>query len=746
MKKIKGLIVFLLLGFVSYSQSLVEKSRYEQATKLITNSGVQVKWNGQFAYYLWSDYDDKILYRVDLHNSKKQVIVSESKLKKSLNDIGSINEKDLSTWSFGYFDVDAKNQMIQFRVGKERLKYVFKTGVVEIVEGTNQNKSTVSNRSNEPFWKKFNADSTKYIYGRGHQLYLFDRILNKEFKLSNDGEPYFSYNNNNTSEYLDTTKYVSTQATWIGEQIITWREDKRHIAEMHIINSLSEPIPTLKSYKFPMPGDSKTIAYDVCIWNSNTKKPKKVEIVVEENQRLVLPGQLINGRTVLYADRLGSNSSYVYFLRRGRSNEKVELCKLDLHSADVTVLISEVTSPHINEQLFAVHQLVNGDFLFWSERTGFGHFYRYDAQGKLLNKIGPKGQYVVSKIVEVLDNNLVLEVYGYQKDRNPYHKQYILCPINISNGVLLTPEVGSHQITMSEDKKYFLDTYSSANTPNSYKIRNLKGTIVADIGVSDHSKLKSSGWKEPEMIKVLAADDSTVLYGLLYKPFDFDANKKYPVIASVYPGPQDDFVPQMFSVDDNYHQTFADLGFIVMQLPSRGSSPYRGLQFHGFSYGNMRDYPLEDNKKAILDLAESREYMDLTKVGIYGHSGGGFMTATAMMMYPEFYKVGVAASGNYDPNIYTQWWGESYHGLNTKGVKKYIPSTLQLAHQLQGKLLLITGDMDTNVHPANTFRLADALIKSNKFFDMMVLPGKDHGLGDWYYQSLIMNYFSAHLK
>jgi dipeptidyl-peptidase-4 len=742
-----SLIAFLLFGFVLVNgQSLPFKSKYESTSNLVLNNTIHITWTNSAAYFLWAEESGRILYKIDLVSKKKTAIVKEDTLKELLVNGGFASATEVEKWSMYSYDVDEKKNAISFRFKGSNFIYSSLTKTLGKEKALTKNVKNTYKTTSQAYWKKFNADSTKYIFGKGHDLYLFDIKKNKELRLSKDGQPYFSYNNNNSTD-TDSTKAVSTGATWIGDNIIAWREDKRDIGEMSIINSLSNPRPTIRNYKFPMPGDSTTVGYDVKIWNSTTHEVKNILVVEDKDQRIILPGQLVNGRTQLFADRIGTNPLYTHFIRRSRDNQKVELCRLDFNSGDIKVLINESTYPHINEQLFTV-KILNNDILFWSERTGYGQYYHYSNQGKLLNKVGPKGNYVVSKIVEIdtSKRELFLEVYGYSNGINPYYKQYLKAYLDNEKGILLTPEYADNQISFSKDAKYILNTYSTTNQPNNYTFRSTNGKLLSTIGQANIDKLKAIGWNAPEQITIKAADDSTVLYGLLYKPSDFDATTKYPIITSVYPGPQDDFVPQSFSVDDNNHQSLADLGFLVLQVPSRGSSPYRGLKFHSYSHGNMRDYPLADNKKSIEDLAQERAYIDIDKVGIFGHSGGGFMTATAMMTYPDFYKVGVAASGNYDPNIYTQWWSETYHGVNTTGKINYIPTTLELASNLKGKLLLITGDVDTNVHPAHTFRLANSLIKANKFFDMMVLPGKDHGLGDWYYQSLIANYFLLHLK
>lgn len=256
------------------------------------------------------------------------------------------------------------------------------------------------------------------------------------------------------------------------------------------------------------------------------------------------------------------------------------------------------------------------------------------------------------------------------------------------------------------------------------------------------AELRRHGWQPPKLVSVPAADGKTLLYGVMYVPTNLDKSKKYPVISNPYPGPQDDQIPRRFTLDDNGNQSLAELGFVVVNVQPRGSSPLRGHDFYCYGYGNLRDYPLADDKHTIESLAARYSFIDLDRVGIYGHSGGGFMAAAAILTYPDFYKVAVAASGNHDNNQYIQWWGETFHGLTKRGG---IPTNMELAGNLKGKLMLVTGDVDDNVPWVSTLRLADALIKHGKRFDMMVLPGKDHGVWSPYYQNLIRYYFLENL-
>src|SRR6185503_8323709 len=288
-------------------------------------------------------------------------------------------------------------------------------------------------------------------------------------------------------------------------------------------------------------------------------------------------------------------------------------------------------------------------------------------------------------------------------------------------------------------------------------LRDANGKVVMDLETMDVSRLEALGWKPPERIQVKAADGVTDLYGVVWKPFDFeDSVRKYPVIAHVYPGPQTESVTFAFS-PTAVTQQLAQLGFIVVEVGGRGGSPQRSQEYQGYGYYNLRDYGIADKKAAIEELASRERWIDLDRVGIYGHSGGGFMTATAMMLppYNDFFKVGVAESGNHNNN-YNQNWSEQYHGLTIAargaatgrgGVRQaggpravattdgtidvgdttdvfsiHVPTTIELAPNLKGNLLLETGDMDNNVHPANTIRLVNALIRANKRFDFMMLP------------------------
>jgi dipeptidyl aminopeptidase/acylaminoacyl peptidase len=300
------------------------------------------------------------------------------------------------------------------------------------------------------------------------------------------------------------------------------------------------------------------------------------------------------------------------------------------------------------------------------------------------------------------------------------------------------------------------------NTAPKSDLMDVNGRVVASLETTDLSRLFAHGYQFPEPFTVKAADGITDLYGVLYKPFDFDSTKLYPLVQYVYPGPQTEAVDFVFSARLDRTDRLAQMGMIVITVGNLGGHPHRGKRYHNHGYGDLRDYGLKCKITAAQQLAARHKFIDVNKVGIWGISGGGFMSTAAILKYPDFFKVAVSNVGNHDNNIYNRWWSEKHHGIieeivkdkkDTTGVKqdttfKYnMPTNQSLARNLKGKLLLTTGEIDNNVHPAATMRMVNALIRANKRFDMMVFPTQRHGYGDMteYYFWLMADYFSEHL-
>jgi dipeptidyl aminopeptidase/acylaminoacyl peptidase len=422
--------------------------------------------------------------------------------------------------------------------------------------------------------------------------------------------------------------------------------------------------------------------------------------------------------------------------------------------------------------------------IWWSERSGWGHYYLYDREGKLKNPI-TRGAWRASRIVQVDEKTRTLFFLGNarEKDENVYYSHLYSVKFDGTGLTLLDPGNATHTSDLSPSKQFLVDNCSRVDQMPRSVLRNARGEKIMDLETADLSRLLEYGWRLPETFVVKAADGVTDLYGNLWKPFDFDPKKKYPIIANVYPGPQTEGVTHTFAAA-GVNMQLAQLGFIVVQVGHRGGTPTRSKAYGSYGYGNLRDYGLEDKKAALEQLAARHPWIDIKKVGIFGHSGGGFMSAAAVLQKPynEFFKAAVASAGNHDNGIYEHTWAERYHGMKevplegkartpaegaapaappVKGSggdapaapppsSKFdikVPTNAELAANLKGRLLLVHGEVDNNVHPANTMRLVDALIKANKRFDLLILPGKRHGFGDYqpYFTRRMWEFFAEHL-
>lgn len=433
---------------------------------------------------------------------------------------------------------------------------------------------------------------------------------------------------------------------------------------------------------------------------------------------------------------LGTNSEF-YFYRTGRDLKRIDVCSVDINTAKVTVQVQERMNIYVE---ISKPGLINGgkELIEWSERDGWAHFYLYDDAGHVKNQI-TSGQFHCDDIINIDEKNRILyfTASGREPNENPYYTHLYSIKLDGTGLKLLNAGNFDHAVNMNDNEKYFVDVFSRVNTAPKSVLRGNDGHQVMELEAADLSRLMAAGYKFPEPFKIKADDGITDLYGVMYKPFDFDPSKKYPLIEYVYPGPQTEGVSKAFSSRMDYVDRLAQFGFIVISVGNRGGNPERSKWYHTFGYGNLRDYGLADKKAAAEQLADRYPFIDLERVGITGHSGGGFMSSAAMLVYPDFFKVAVSESGNHDNSVYNRWWSEKHNGVKeivtAKGDTTFqysIDKNPDLAKNLKGRLLLSTGDVDDNVHPANTIRLINALIKANKRFDFVLLPGQKHAYGD----------------
>ncbi|MGE8293302.1 MAG: prolyl oligopeptidase family serine peptidase, partial [Sphingobacterium sp.] len=449
---------------------------------------------------------------------------------------------------------------------------------------------------------------------------------------------------------------------------------------------------------------------------------------------------------------LGNNEEF-YISRSSRDLKRIDLLKVNVNGA-VNPIIQERSNVYLDVQKPLLTE--NGKRLVhWSERDGWGHYYHYDTNGKLINQI-TKGSFHCEEItgIDPTTQTLFFTASGREKNEDPYYLHHYSVNLN-GNGIkLLNAGNFDHQIEMSESSKYFVNNSSRVNTTPESVLLNSNGQKVMTLEKADLSLLFAAGYKFPEPFKVKAGDGTTDLYGVMYKPFDFDSTRTYPIVEYVYPGPQTEAVNKSFGRSMDRIDRLAQFGFIVVTVGNRGGHPSRSQWYHTYGYGNLRDYGLEDKKVTAEQLADRYKFIDVNRVGITGHSGGGFMSTAAMLVYPDFFKVAVSGAGNHENQIYNRWWSERHHGVTEKVSAKgdttfsyQINKNTELAKNLKGRLLIATGDIDNNVHPANSIRMVDALIKANKRFDFLLLPGQRHGFGDMteYFFWKMGDYFSQYL-
>ena len=572
------------------------------------------------------------------------------------------------------------------------------------------------------------ADSAFTMLGDRYNLHIRNNRTGEVRQLTTDGREYASYCGRSA---LDTLRERNASGFWRGHSYFCMVYDDTDVAYLNIVHQMEKPV-RLEQKKMPLPNGNGIRRYRLYWYNADTGEGRMLPIMPNPDYFV----QMDFGQ-----------SGDPYFLRRSRSVDTLELCRINPVSGDVSVVISEVCKPHVNVNMFKYHLLENGrQVLWWSDRTGRGNYYLYDGRtGRLLNRVTQGDQLVAGRIekIDTLNRSMIFLGYG-QEGGDPHYTYYYKVGLNGKNQQLLTYGNGEHSLTYSKDGHYAIDHYSRMDMPSVYNVVSIdhpkKHFELCRIAEADALK---AGWVKPTLIHVKAADEQTDLYGVMYLPSDsslFTLHSSLPIITNVYPGPQDDQIPRSFTIDENGNQSLAELGFVVINVQPRGSSPLRDRDFYTCGYGNLRDYPIADDKHTIETLARQYRFIDTTRVGIYGHSGGGFETVTAMLTYPDFYKVGVAASGNYDNSTYIQWWAETYQGYG-----KPIPTAMELAKNLKGRLLLMTGEVDENVPVASTVRMADALQKAGKRFDMMVFPEQGHGLYGSYYQNIIRYYFLEHL-
>ncbi len=625
-------------------------------------------------------------------------------------------------------------------------------------------------------WASVAPNQEYVVFAKHHNLYWMDAENYKkaqknekdttivEHQLTEDGVEHFCYGsrefgktNREKEKEKDKRKAAYVSFSPDSKKFAIVRRDERKVKDFWVLNSVAKGRPTLETYKYHMAGEKEAPQYELQIFDWEQKKAVKVDAKAWKDQTLQIfkaPQKKVNAYDDLkFNIWLSKNSEVMYFSRQSRDMKRVDICKANASSGEVTVLIEERLNTYVETRpLVSVND--GNEFVHWSERDGWAHLYLYDKNGNLKNQI-TSGAFHVDHIQGVDEKNRVIyfTANGHEAGEDPYYAHLYRINFDGSGLKLLNNGNFNHEVSLNDQNNYFVNNSSRVNTIPETQLYDNRGNKIMDLEKADLSLLFESGYQFPKIFTVKAGDGITDLYGVMYKPFDFDENKKYPILTYVYPGPQTEAVNKSFSWSMDRTDRMAQFGFIVVTVGHRGGHPDRSKWYHNYGYGNLRDYALLDKKVALERLAHRHPFIDIDKVGIFGHSGGGFMSTAAMLVYPDFFKVAVSAAGNHDNTIYNRWWSETHHGVkevvteNDTTFQYKIATNQSLARNLKGKLLLVTGDIDNNVHPASTIRVANALIKANKRFDLFIYPGQRHGFGNMSEYSFWLRgeYFCKHL-
>jgi dipeptidyl aminopeptidase/acylaminoacyl peptidase len=579
-------------------------------------------------------------------------------------------------------------------------------------------------------------DGHRAVFIKEYNLWVKDLTNGTETQLTTDGVKDFGYATNNAGWAHNDNAVV----TWSPDsrELATFQHDGRGTRDMFLV-STNVGSPRLESWKYPLPGDSVIFRVSRVIvrWGADGRATVVRLQMPPDAHRSTVSDHIACGGVICdvqwYAD-----GSQLAFISSSRDHKSAWFRIANAATGDVRTLFEEKSATQVGDaslpkDLWRVLPASN-ELLWWSERDDFVNLYLYDVvAGALKNRI-TSGEGNVTELVRVDEKAraIFFLANGKEAGRDPYFNHFYRAGLDGKGQVLLTPENANHGVTMAPDGKYFVDTYSTPETPPVTVLRDMSGKLIQQLEHADMSRLVASGWKAPTPIRMKARDGKTDIYGLMFTPSTLDSAKKYPIINYIYPGPQSGSVgPRSFAAARGDNQAVAELGFVVVAIDGMGT-PGRSKTFHDAYYGHMGDNTLPDQVAGMKELAQRYAFIDINKVGIWGHSGGGFATASAMFRFPDFFKVGISESGNHDNRNYEDDWGERYQGLLSRNgaSDNYAEEANQTyAKNLKGKLFLAHGGLDDNVPPYNTTLVVDALVKAGKEFDLLLLPNARHGYG-----------------
>jgi len=771
-----------VLGTVAAAQQKVTEANYEQASRftakhlrsMVHSTQIRPNWfrDSDKFWYSWTTPKGTKYYIVDPSTGAKQEIFDMEALARQLSEITrdpydaqhiplDLELKEDKTFQWDMETKQEKRDSAGNTTGKF-VKYRFYWDIAS----KKLSWDTEEHEEEYPNWANVSPDGSLGIYVKNHNLWVMDRENLKkaakdpkdstlvERRITTDGTKDHSWLSDNYSgdTEADSTARKFARLSWApdGKHFALLRWDMSPVKEFWVINSVAKPRPKLETYHYQMPGEPGPKG-ELVIMEPDGKYKTIPWVAFKDQDGDILQADATPRQRYedFYSTRWMGENDHFFLIRRSRDLKRTDLCRVDIQADSTKTLVAERLNTYVEvrEPKF----LPNGDFVWWSERNGWANLYLYGPDGKL-KKALTEGSFHIEDVLGVTPSYLVVSACGVNPDENPYQMHNYRLPL--AGGSLTQLDMDDMDVlaTASYSGKYIVANYSRVDYKPAVMLVNTATGKRTDLEESDFSLLLAAGYKFPERFKVKAADGITDLWGEMNKPYDFDSTKVYAIADYVYPGPQ----VEANDISWRYNlrtDRLAQLGMIVISVGNRGGHPNRSKWYHNYGYGNLRDYGLEDQKYAIQQLAARYKWIDASRVGIHGHSGGGFMSTAALLKYNDFFKVAVSCAGNHDNSIYNRWWSEQHHGIQEKVSKGdtsfvyHVDTNQEMAERLKGHLLLVTGDQDNNVNPANTIRVVNALIKAKKRFDMLVLPGQRHGFGDMneYFFWKMADYYSRHL-
>ena len=744
------LFLVLLAPAPLFGQAVVSEEDYARAESMLSrhtfdkafHTSIGPNWlDGNRFWYEHTSPEGTEFVLADPEAGTRAALFDHARLAGALNEV---LDDEILAIDLPLYGLEFEGDALTFVRGNQSIS-------CDLGDYTCTSEPRANGESNVPRMSVLSPDGQLAAFRRDHNLWIHEVETGTESQLTFDGIKDFGYATNNAG----WTKSERPVVLWSPDsrKIATFQHDGRGVGEMYMV-STEIGRPTLEAWKYPLPQDS--VIFRIHRVIVHVDGPRVVRLNMPPDPHRGTTTDHVAGRNGTFLDvRWSIDSDMLAFISSTRDHKEAQLRIADPETGAVRDVLHERVETYYESGVDGENWDVffdTGEVLWYSERDNWGHLYLYDLETGALKHQITSGNWVVRDVRRVDRENRILYFIGAGRDgSDPYFQYLYRVNFDGSRLQLLTPEEANHNLTFSPSGHFFVDTWSTPAVPQKHVVRKSDGTTVLDLGEADISALLAHGWQPPEPFTVKARDGETDLYGLMYKPTDFDPSKSYPVLNYLYPGPQSGSVgTRRFVPSRSDKQAIAELGFVVVEVDAMGT-PGRSKSFHDSYYGNMGDNGLPDQVITIMQLGSRHPWMDLDKVGIWGHSGGGFASTGGILRYPDFYKVAVSGAGNHDNRNYEDDWGEKWQGLlevNPDGTTNYDnQSNVLLAGNLKGKLLLAHGLMDSNVPASNTLMLVEALVEANKDFDLLVFPNGSHGFGSarTYWMRKRWDYFVQHL-